>query len=167
MDDDAADRHIAAWRQREVTVPFDATVEGIVVRVERLARYFRTAKQTAATAADLPDFAYDTLHVLVAQDPSGSASPTELARTLGVTTAGMTTRLDRLERAGYVRRAPVAGDRRRLTITITDAGIAQWKAVMAQRGRAEEDLVLSLSPTDRATLNALLKKLTQHLERTT
>jgi DNA-binding MarR family transcriptional regulator len=49
-----------------------------------------------------------------------SLAPTELARRLGVTTAGTTTVIDRLEAAGYVRRRPDPVDRRRLAIEPTE-----------------------------------------------
>ena len=51
----------------------------------------------------------------------GPIAPTELARRLGFTTGGITTVIDRLERAGYVLRRPSATDRRRLVIEISDS----------------------------------------------
>ena len=56
---------------------------------------------------------------------AGPLAPTDLARQLGVTTGGVTTVLDRLERAGYVRRRPAAGDRRRLVVEATQATAAR------------------------------------------
>ncbi|HEY2958771.1 MAG TPA: MarR family transcriptional regulator [Actinomycetota bacterium] len=49
----------------------------------------------------------------------GPLSPTELARRVGFTTGGITTVIDRLERAGYVRRVADPGDRRRLLVETT------------------------------------------------
>jgi DNA-binding MarR family transcriptional regulator len=51
---------------------------------------------------------------------AGPLAPTDLARLLGFTTGGVTTVLDRLERAGYVRRRPASGDRRRLVVEATE-----------------------------------------------
>ncbi|HKA49080.1 MAG TPA: MarR family transcriptional regulator [Candidatus Dormibacteraeota bacterium] len=47
----------------------------------------------------------------------GPLGPTELAHLLGLTTGGMTSVIDRLEQAGYVRRTPGQKDRRRLVVT--------------------------------------------------
>ena len=44
---------------------------------------------------------------------AGPLAPTALARLLGFTTGGVTSVLDRLERAGYIARRPDPGDRRR------------------------------------------------------
>lgn len=52
---------------------------------------------------------------------AGSLSPTDLARRVGLTTGGITTVIDRLERAGYVRRVADSRDRRRLLIEKTRA----------------------------------------------
>ena len=52
---------------------------------------------------------------------AGPLAPTALARVLGFTTGGVTTVLDRLERAGYVRRGPDPGDRRRQLVETTEA----------------------------------------------
>ncbi|MGA8726303.1 MAG: MarR family transcriptional regulator [Acidimicrobiales bacterium] len=51
----------------------------------------------------------------------GPIAPTDLARRLGFTTGGITTVIDRLERAGYVVRRPSATDRRRLVVEVSDS----------------------------------------------
>jgi DNA-binding MarR family transcriptional regulator len=56
---------------------------------------------------------------------TGPLAPTALARVLGITTGGVTTVLDRLERAGYVRRRPDPGDRRRQLVETTEATAAR------------------------------------------
>ena len=56
---------------------------------------------------------------------TGPLAPTDLARRLGFTTGGVTTVLDRLERAGYVRRRPASGDRRRLVVEATQVTAAR------------------------------------------
>jgi DNA-binding MarR family transcriptional regulator len=56
---------------------------------------------------------------------AGPLAPTDLARLLGFTTGGVTTVLDRLERAGYIRRRPAAGDRRRLVVEATETTAAR------------------------------------------
>ena len=49
------------------------------------------------------------------------ASPTWLAGQIGVTTASVTALLDRLERAGHVRRVPRSDDRRRVDVLVEDS----------------------------------------------
>ena len=81
-----------------------------------------------------------------------AASPTQLARDLRLTTASTTVLLDRLERAGHVRRTPRADDRRRVDVTVTDEAkrvgwgffgplIAARRAVLDQRTASERAVV--------------------------
>lgn len=51
----------------------------------------------------------------------GPLGPTELAHLLGLTTGGITSVIDRLEQAGYVRRTAGQKDRRRLVVEVTPA----------------------------------------------
>ena len=52
---------------------------------------------------------------------AGGLTAGELARQVGVTTGAVTGALDRLERAGYARRVPDPGDRRRVRVEVTAA----------------------------------------------
>ena len=66
----------------------------------------------------------------------GPLSAGRLAEEAGVSPAAMTTALDRLERAGYVRRVPHPDDRRRVLVEVTPlAGQAAWPlyAPLAER----------------------------------
>ena len=165
MPEDFADRHVARWRNHWIDLPFDEQVEAAVMRIDAIVRYLRQSKQHAVDRTGLRDFEYDTLHMLMIRDTPGRASPTALADELGVSAAGMTGRLDGLEKAGYVQRIPNRGDRRRVDIEATRAGVAVWRRAMALRGDAETDLTGALTRKELATLNRLLKKLTLHVEK--
>src|SRR5262249_11265327 len=65
----------------------------------------------------------------------GPLSPTDLARRMGFTTGGITTVIDRLERAGYVRRAPDLDDRRRLLLEATEVTAERDRSVFGELGR--------------------------------
>ncbi len=52
-------------------------------------------------------------------DQKGRITAGELARELRMSTGAVTTVVDRLERAGYARRTPDPGDRRRVVIEVT------------------------------------------------
>ena len=72
---------------------------------------------------------------------AGPLAPTDLARQLGFTTGGVTTVLDRLERAGYIRRRPAPGDRRRLVVEATQATAARDAEVFGGLIRQTGDLL--------------------------
>ena len=162
--EDWADRHVARWRDHWIDVDFEDDVEAIVVRIGRLVKHFRATTQQALETVGLQDFEYETLHHLMIRDTPGHASPSALAADLGMSGAGMTGRLDALEKAGWIQRRPDADDRRRVEVEVTRSGAEIWRRAMDLRGRAEDDVVHVLSPAERATLAGLLKRMTLAVE---
>jgi DNA-binding MarR family transcriptional regulator len=72
---------------------------------------------------------------------AGPLAPTTLARRLGFTTGGVTTVLDRLEHAGYIRRRPDPGDRRRQVVETTPATAARDEEIFGGLIRSTSDLL--------------------------
>lgn len=165
MAKDSADLHVERWRDHwALEVPFDDEVEAAMVRILRLDRYLTRTTKLALAETGLQDFEYETLHMLMIRDTPGRASPTALARSLGVSPAGMTGRLDGLEKRGFLKRVPGTEDRRKVDVEITREGMAIWRNAMALRGSAEEDLAGALTRKELGSLNRLLKKLLLHAE---
>lgn len=162
---DWADRHVERWRDHWIDVSFEDDVEAIVVRMGRLVKHFKaTTTQEVLAEVGLQEFEYRTLHLLMIRDTPGQASPSALAADLGISNAGMTGRLDALEKAGWIRRSTDAEDRRRVSIEVTTEGAAIWRRAITLRGKAEDEVVHVLDPEERATLAALLKKMTLFVE---
>jgi DNA-binding MarR family transcriptional regulator len=101
------------------------------------------------------------------RETPGRASPGDLGRDLDVSGAGMTGRLDGLEKRGFLKRTPAPEDRRRVDIEVTREGAAIWRRAMSVRGVAEDELAAALTRKELVTLNRLLKKLTLHVENST
>jgi DNA-binding MarR family transcriptional regulator len=164
MAKDSADLHVERWRDHWIDVSFDDEVEALTVRVVNVNRYLREAKQAALAQTGLQDFEYDTLHKLMIRDTPGHASPGALAQELGVSNAGMTGRLDGLEKQGWIKRMPGADDRRRVDVEVTRAGAAAWRRAMELRGTAEDELATAVTRRELVTLNRLLRKLNLWIE---
>jgi len=164
MPKDAADLHVERWRDHWIDITFDDEVEAFTVRVSNLKQFLREAKQAALVEIGLQDFEYDTLHALMIRDTPGHASPGALAQDLNVSNAGMTGRLDGLEKQGWIKRMPGADDRRRVDVEVTRAGAAVWRRAMELRGTAEDELAAALTRRELVTLNRLLKKLNLAIE---
>ncbi|MFB9238598.1 MarR family winged helix-turn-helix transcriptional regulator [Plantactinospora siamensis] len=81
-----------------------------------------------------------------------SLSPGELADAAGLTTGGVTTAIDRLERAGYAVRERDAGDRRRVVVRPTDRA---WKLAGEVYGSLVQDGEAYLRGLDADTLARL------------
>jgi DNA-binding MarR family transcriptional regulator len=87
---------------------------------------------------------------------TGALAPTELANALGFTTGGITTVIDRLERAGYARRRPDPVDRRRIIVESTDLVAQREAEVFGRLIQSTEALAAAYSDADLATIRAFL-----------
>jgi len=92
---------------------------------------------------------------------AGPLAPTDLARLLGFTTGGVTTVLDRLERAGYVHRRPDTADRRRLVVEATAATAARDQEVFGDLIRRTGELLASYTNDQLAVIDDFLTRARQ------
>lgn len=87
----------------------------------------------------------------------GAIQPSDLARALMITTAGITGRLDRLESAGLVSRQSHPSDRRAIVVEITKKGRRVAEAVFSDALEAEDAMFATISRDDRTRLADLLR----------
>jgi DNA-binding MarR family transcriptional regulator len=92
---------------------------------------------------------------------AGPLAPTALARLLGFTTGGVTTVLDRLEKAGYIRRRPDPGDRRRQVVQTTEATAARDEEVFGDLIRATRGLVANYTDDELLVILGFLDRVRQ------
>lgn len=85
-------------------------------------------------------------------------SQAALAATLGIDRTVMTYLLDTFEECGLVARQQDPADRRARRIVATDKGLGVLAAMDARVAAAEEELLASLEPTQRALLRELLER---------
>jgi DNA-binding MarR family transcriptional regulator len=113
--------------------------------------------------ADLETAGYDDLsaaHIYVFQLPGPEgARPTELAERTNMTKQAMNHLLATLERAGYLTRAPVAGDRRGSAIQLTARGRALQAAILDSAQRVEREWTKACGRDDMRDLKRLLTRL--------
>lgn len=92
---------------------------------------------------------------------AGPLTPTELARLLGFTTGGVTTVLDRLERAGYVRRQADPADRRRLVVETTAATASRDQKVFGGLIRQTAEMVATYTDDQLQVIDDFLSRARQ------
>lgn len=151
---DATDDHVERWLP--VLPGLDPDVEGAVTRMSSLTAHLRKAREKALADVDLERFEFDTLHKLAGR--SGRATPSELARDLGLAPASVTGRLDALERRGLIVRTPSKTDRRRVEVELTEPGRVLWREALDQLGDEEHRVLSALSPKERRQLSDLLRR---------
>jgi DNA-binding MarR family transcriptional regulator len=91
------------------------TADRVVLEIRKFiaASIFFNARAAEKAGLNLTDM--QMLHILQLEGPS---TPSRLAEWTGLSSGGVTVALDRLEKAGYLRRGPNPADRRSLLITL-------------------------------------------------
>jgi DNA-binding MarR family transcriptional regulator len=102
---------------------------------------------------------FDVLATLRRSDAPYTLSPRQLSATLMLTTGGMTGRLDKLERAGLLRRSPDPHDRRGLQVTLTDKGLRLIDEAVGAGLAVQTEALAHLDEERAGQLAALLREL--------
>ncbi len=102
---------------------------------------------------------FDVLATLVRSGPPYKLSPTELYRSTMMSSGGMTARVDKLEKAGYVDRCPNPEDRRALSVCLTEKGLKLIKEMIPAYVEVQHTAIDGLSGKEQAQLAELLEKL--------
>ncbi|MER7402602.1 MarR family transcriptional regulator [Streptomyces sp. NPDC000070] len=118
---DAVDAIIDQWAT--VRPDLDTAAMEVFGRIYRLSRAMGDRTEKAYARFGIGRGEFDVLATLRRAGEPYTLSPRQLSATLMLTTGGMTGRLDKLERAGLLRRSPDPHDRRGLKVTLTDKGL--------------------------------------------
>lgn len=161
---DLVDAFVAQWHAARPDLgdrlPAMATIARFG-RINQLARH-QIEAELARHALGVGDF--DVLAALRRSGAPFVLRPIDLSRTLMLSPAGMTGRLDRLEAAGWIARRLDPDDRRSMLVELTEAGLAQIDAAVSDHVDNEERLLSGLTRQQRDTLDELLRRFLAHLE---
>ncbi|KOV89032.1 MarR family winged helix-turn-helix transcriptional regulator [Nocardia sp. NRRL S-836] len=153
---DHTDTEVESWRA--VVPAIDPVVEGVVDRVHQISKYLDFLATEIAAPHGLNRADYEILARLFWIGPPHRLTPKQLANgTLSPATT-ITSRLDRLEKAGLVSRELDPSDRRSLPATLTDAGREIFLRIVAGQAERERELFTSLPGRDLEHLRELLKQ---------
>ncbi|MFF0224397.1 MarR family winged helix-turn-helix transcriptional regulator [Streptomyces sp. NPDC004629] len=158
---DPVDAIIDQWAR--VRPDLDTAGMEVFGRIFRLSRAMGDRMEKAYARFGISRGEFDVLATLRRTGEPYTLSPRRLSATLMLTTGGMTGRLDKLERAGLLRRSPDPHDRRGLQVTLTDKGLRLIDEAVGA-GLAEQTNALSaLDPERAGQLADLLRELSAPL----
>ncbi|MEU5630315.1 MarR family winged helix-turn-helix transcriptional regulator [Streptomyces rishiriensis] len=155
---DPVDVIIEQWAT--VRPDLDTAAMEVFGRISRLTRAMGDRMDKAYAALGVARGEFDVLATLRRSGEPYTLSPRGLSATLMLTTGGMTGRLDKLERAGLLRRSPDPHDRRGLQVTLTEKGLELVdRAVSAGLDVQTEALNAALNGEQADRLADLLREL--------
>lgn len=155
---DRAEAASKQWARERPDLPL-LPIETIGRLLDAAARVIRDHMNPLLSEADLQVGEFDVLTPLRRSGEPFRLSPTQLCESAMISSGGMTNRLDRLERAGLVKRHRDPDDRRGVKIALTPAGRRAVDDLIGPMAEMEARLISVLTPEEQRTLNTLLKKL--------
>jgi DNA-binding MarR family transcriptional regulator len=151
------------WRTARPEI--DADGMALVPRLMRLAHLYDTQMQGVSRSQALKPGWLDVLSALRRIGPPFRLAATQLARRVLLSSGGMTSRLDRMEEAGLVRRRPDPSDRRGVLVELTTKGRKVIDAAIDAHLALYDELASgALSKAEQRTFIELMRKQTLAFE---
>jgi DNA-binding MarR family transcriptional regulator len=154
---DSVDRIVEAWAERDPEL--DASPLEVVGRLLLCAEHVERDIVAALRPFGLSFADFDVINTLRRRNDERGTNPKDLARSSLITSGAMTARLDRLERAGLITRAPDPGDRRGVLIRLTEEGEALAERSLRAVIAADEAFLEPLDREQRDSVAAALRRL--------
>ena len=159
---DWTDRIVSSWGAVEPW--FEGGVYAVTARISRVALHIARQQEEVFGRFGLNRGDVGVLSALRFAGPSSQLSPTQLFKGLMISSAGITSRLDRLERRGLVRRERHPNDRRGVLVELTEEGRTVLDDAVKANTEAERQVLGPLAAAERRELATLLKKMLGGLE---
>jgi DNA-binding MarR family transcriptional regulator len=160
---DHVDRFLESTWLEEIP-NLDLEVEGIVDRINGLARRFKKTLKDTLAEHGLTYTEWEVLGALRRAGPPFSRSAGKLAEISELSSGAMTSRLDKLEKSGLVKRLPDPDDRRGVLVKLTKAGHKAWEESTGSEAAREALIAGALNKREKEQLNSLLRRLMLEFE---
>lgn len=159
---DSMDAVVGAWSRERPDLDLQAI--GVVGRLGRLVRLLGPAQERVLATFGLQNGEFDVLATLRRAGDPYTLTPSQLSKSLLLTRAGMTSRIDRLESAQLVERELDRRDRRSFRVRLTDAGFRAVDDAMTAHTANVTNLMSALSKVELDSLQELLHVLLRDVE---
>lgn len=152
---DHVDFVVAQWAQAMPSV--DVSSMEIFGRMARIQKHLERLRVEALSHYGFKEGEFDVLATLRRAGAPYRLTPTELYRSLLVTSGAMTNRIMRLESAGMVERVADPNDRRSSQVALTAQGKALIEQAVVTHTEIQELVLASLGAEQRHALARLLR----------
>jgi len=162
MAHDFTDRVLGGWQDARPDLEVGSLQ--VTARLSRIGPLLAKRQEAIFSRFGLSRGEVGALSALRVAGPPHRLSPTRLGKGLMLSSAGVTSRIDRLERRGLVRRLADPDDRRGVIVELTNEGLEVVDAAVAALATSDRELMGRLDPGEVAQLEVLLRKFLGGLE---
>lgn len=156
MSTDSVDKILEQWAVARPDL--DCSSMGVVGRLRRTSNQWKVQMDSVFKAHDLSSVEFDILATMRRSDPAG-ITPTELYKTLMLSSGAVSTRIEQLVKRGFVQRLLSDQDRRSCKVTLTDEGMKHIDAALNAHVGNMDNMLSVLEPQEQEQLASLLRKL--------
>jgi DNA-binding MarR family transcriptional regulator len=154
---DYVDQMLEDWSRERPDL--DLSPLGIFGRISRVSRRFDREISKKFRAEGMTTWAFYVLAALARSGPPYEMTPTDLYRSLLVSSGVMTNRIARLERLGFVKRVPDPADGRGVRVALTPKGRKAVNVAIEHHNQNEHEMLAPLAPEERRAMASSLRKL--------
>ena len=152
---DSVDTILSQWER--VRPDLDCSSMGVVGRLRRTSNVWKNKMDKVFKDYQLSSIEFDILATIRRSDPSG-ITPTELYKTLMLSSGAVSTRLEQLVKEGLVERLSSEYDRRSCKVTLTDKGIELVDTALNAHVGNMNNMLNALTKKEQDQLAGLLRK---------
>jgi DNA-binding MarR family transcriptional regulator len=157
VEPDYVDQMFEDWGRERPDL--DLSPLGIIGRISRVSRAFDREIAKRFRAEGMTIWAFYVLAALARSGPPYQMTPTDLYRSLLVSSGVMTNRIARLERMGLVKRVPDPTDGRGVGVALTAKGKKAVNLAIEHHNQHEHEMLSPLTPEEREAMASSLRKL--------
>ncbi|CAH0530816.1 hypothetical protein CTH30272_03161 [Allocatenococcus thiocycli] len=152
---DSVDSILAQWKS--VRPDLDCSSMGVIGRLRRTSNAWKSKMDKVFKEHGLSSIEFDILATMRRSDPSG-ITPTELYKTLMLSSGAVSTRLEQLVKEGLVERISSEQDRRSCKVTLTSKGVELIDTALAAHVENMDNMLNALTKKEQDQLAGLLRK---------
>jgi len=131
----------------------------------KISRELLTSSEKHFTGLGISMGKFIVLMLLFRYRETGGLAPSDLAEKSGVTRATITGLIDGLENAGFVKREEEKKDRRKLTVCLTEHGLAFIKSILPKHFKRIAGIMQELNSQEKRNLADYLEKISAGIEK--
>lgn len=155
MPTDQVDKILQQWLT--VRPDLDCSSMGVVGRLRRTSESWKEKLAVVFKAHDLSNIEFDILATIRRSGPE-PITPTELYKTLMLSSGAVSTRIEQLVKRGLVERVASAEDRRSCKVALTTQGLTLIDEVTNKHVENMDNILGVLNSKEQQQLAELLKK---------
>lgn len=153
---DLIEQIVQDWQRSNESL--DTSGTEIIGRIVRLSSLIGKKVDENLAQYDLVVGEFDVLAALLRADKH-QLTPTQIQAVILISSGGLSNRINRLEKSGYIVRLPDPADRRGVIVELTAEGKTLIEKIVPTHLALEKSLIMALNVQDQAQLQSLLQRL--------